>query len=113
MVFEQEKFLLGKNSADYWYIINLSTGAKVEYDFCGEGIARMWLDEITENDITRAKQRENLDISFLYQRQKEGLITEEEYQKHYKEAKTFISSEESRYPLKKVNEFINPNLEGI
>lgn len=99
MLFKTRPYLLGKNRENLWYIINLETGAKMEMYYCKVG-AKGWPDEITANDVIRAKERDNKDITALYNKQKKGLITGEEMLKHKEEVEKFLKSDEFQTEIK-------------
>lgn len=62
MLFEEQKMLVSKNSDNFWYVINLKTGFKFVFEIFSCK-ARGCADEISENDIKRAKDEDDIDIS--------------------------------------------------
>ena len=63
MIIEKE-IIYDKNSDGTYYLININNGAKYELYFTTTNCV-LCGDEVTENDVKRAKQNDRVDISHL------------------------------------------------
>ncbi len=97
MYLSDANVLVDVNSDKKWYLIFLDNGFKFEYvQYAKGGEPYGCPDEIDENDIIRAKEKDGLDISYLRGRK----FTDDEMQKNIKRAEEYLMSPD--YPFGKV-----------